>query len=261
MGGTHPQLELGQQSVEVNSFYIDRTAVTNRAFRQYVRATKFKTESEDFGWSFVLDNDASDQARQYSQGSPEGAPQWLAISQAYWRKPNGPGSGIKDKLDYPVVHVSYNDAKAYCKWKGMRLPTETEWEFAARGGLSEQPYSWGSDLLGDGGEWKMNIWQGDFPKHNEAEDGFASLAPADAFEPNAYGLYNMLGNVWEWCATKYDRDQVRFLFNKELAVSLVQVFVLRVNVVNVGVLCSRSAFFAEDHILTVQRVTSTMQQT
>lgn len=209
MGGTNPQLELGRMNVEVDSFYIERTAVTNKAFRQFTRDTRFKTESETFGWSFVLDNDATERGRETSQGHPEGAPQWLAVPQAYWRKPNGPGSGIKDKLDYPVVHVSYNDAKAYCKWKGMRLPTETEWEYAARGGLEQQPYPWGSELLGDDGSWRMNIWQGDFPKENTGSDGFYSIAPADAFEPNAYGLYNMLGNVWEWCATKYDRDPVR----------------------------------------------------
>ena len=211
MGGTNPQVDLSRQEVSVNSFYIDRTAVTNRAFREFTRATKFKTESEAFGWSFVLENDATEQGRENSQGHPEGAPQWLAVPQAYWRKPNGPGSGIKNKLDYPVVHVSYNDAKAYCKWRDMRLPTETEWEFAARGGLDQNDYPWGNKMMGqDSDVWKMNIWQGKFPESNDAEDGFTSVCPADAFEPNGFGLYNVLGNVWEWCATKYDRDQVCF---------------------------------------------------
>ncbi len=131
------------------------------------------------------------------------------MPRAYWRQPNGPGSSIKDKLEYPAVHISYNDAKAYCKWRDMRLPTETEWDYAARGGLHQQEFPWGGDLMDSGTLWRMNIWQGDFPKANDAADGFASVCPADAYEPNAYGLYNMLGNVWEWCATKYDRDAVR----------------------------------------------------
>ena len=194
--------------VEVDSFYMDVTTVTNEQFRKFIRDTKYKTEAESFGWSFVLDSDATEKARETSKGSPEGAPQWLAVPHAYWRKPNGPGSGIKNKLDYPVVQVSYNDAKAYCKWKGMRLPSETEWEYAARGGLDRQLYPWGKDPMGPDGEWLMNIWQGNFPKDNDAEDGFASLAPAQSFEPNDFGLYNMLGNTWEWCATKYDRDKV-----------------------------------------------------
>jgi sulfatase modifying factor 1 len=215
MGGTNPQLELEQMNVEVDSFYMDVTPVTNEAFRKFTRDTKYKTEAETFEWSFVLENDATPRARETSKGSPEGAPQWLAVPQAYWRKPNGPGSGIKDKMDFPVVHVSYNDAKAYCKWRDMRLPTETEWEYAARAGLDQQPFPWGSEALGGSKgkqqqqqQHRMNVWQGDFPRENDAEDGFASIAPADAFEPNAYGLYNMLGNVWEWCATKFDRDPV-----------------------------------------------------
>lgn len=200
------RIDLPSQKVDVAPFKIDETAVTNRQFRDFFRATKYKTESETFGWSFVLDYLATDRAKASNPQTVKDASQWLAVYGAYWRKPNGPGSGIKDYLDYPVVHMSYNDAKKYCKWAGKRLPTETEWEFAARGGLDQAMFPWGNAPAFANDEWKYNIWQGEFPKENFEADGYDGLAPAHEYQPNAYGLYNTVGNTWEWVATKFNHD-------------------------------------------------------
>ena len=118
---------------------------------------------------------------------------------AYRRRPEGPGTDVKDRQDHPAVHVSWNDAVAYAAWAGKRLPTEAEWELAARGGLEQKTYAWGDELTPNG-EHRCNIWQGTFPTDNTAEDGFTGTAPARAFEPNGYGLYGVAGNVWEWCS-------------------------------------------------------------
>jgi formylglycine-generating enzyme required for sulfatase activity len=126
-------------------------------------------------------------------------PWWFVVNGAYWQKPEGPDSSIENRLDHPVVHVSWNDAMAYCQWAGARLPTEAEWEYAALGGLVKKTYPWGNELKKKG-EYQCNIWQGKFPEMNTAEDGYISTAPVNAFEPNQFGLYNVIGNVWEWCA-------------------------------------------------------------
>ncbi|KAM9320932.1 inactive C-alpha-formylglycine-generating enzyme 2 [Gastrophryne carolinensis] len=188
------------KQVTVRPFAIDKYPVTNSDFREFVRAVKYKSEAETFGWSFVFEDFVSDELRKKVTQKIESAPWWLPVERAFWRQPAGPGSGIKDKLEYPVLHVSWNDARAFCKWRGKRLPTEEEWEFAARGGLKGNTYPWGNKFYMK----RSNLWQGKFPKQDLAEDGFHGVSPVNSYpSQNAYGLYDMLGNTWEWTATEY----------------------------------------------------------
>lgn len=184
--------------VRLRPFSISAHAVTNRQFGAFVRDTGYVTEAERFNWSYVFHALVQESQKRRVVRVPAQTPWWLPVTHAYWAQPEGRGSTILDRLDHPAVHVSWNDAKAYCAWSDARLPTEAEWEFAARGGLDGRLYPWG-DELAPGGEHRCNIWQGQFPVVNTLEDGYLGTAPVDAYAPNGYGLFNMAGNVWEWC--------------------------------------------------------------
>ncbi len=183
------------REVETSAFWIDANAVTNARFAEFVDETDFTTEAESFGWSFVFAGLLPDDFPPTEAVAQ--TPWWRKVDGASWSRPQGPESSVDDKLDHPVVHVSWNDAAAYCKWAGKRMPTEAEWERAARGGLESKAFPWG-DELEPAGEHRMNVWQGDFPARNSLADGYLGTAPVDAFLPNEYGLLNATGNVWEW---------------------------------------------------------------
>jgi formylglycine-generating enzyme len=193
------------REVTVARFAIAAHCVTNERFAEFVDATGYRTDAERFGWSYVF---AKFLPRDLRRASPrlERAPWWCGVSGAFWRRPEGPGSDLDGRWDHPVVHVSWHDAEAFCAWAGLRLPTEVEWEYAARGGLDQARYPWGDELTPDG-EHRCNIWQGRFPVRDTADDGYSGTAPVDAFEPNGFGLYNVAGNVWEWCADWFDPAQ------------------------------------------------------
>ncbi|MCJ8014058.1 formylglycine-generating enzyme family protein [Paenibacillus sp. KQZ6P-2] len=191
--------------VHVKSFRISPYTVTNAEYAAFVAATGYVTEAERFGWSYVFHLLIPDLERVSIVGSPQQTPWWHGVEGAYWRVPEGPGSSVDDRMNHPVVHVSWNDAQAYCEWAGVRLPTEIEWEAASRGGLEGKRYPWG-DVLRPDGEHRCNIWQGVFPTKNHASDGYLGTAPVDAYKPNGYGLYNVSGNVWEWCADWFTQN-------------------------------------------------------
>jgi len=214
--------ELPQHRVRVTGFWIDRTEVTNRQFRKFVEATGYVTTAE-------RSTDWEEFRKQLPPGTPKPPDEFLAPGSlrftppdrpvalndfsawwsfepgVNWRYPQGPGSGIKGKADHPVVHVSWIDAQAYAKWAGKRLPTEAQWEYAARGGLERQPFAWGSEER-PGGKHLANTYQGRFPDAPLLIDGHLGTAPAGAYPPNGYGLIDMIGNAWEWTADWYHPD-------------------------------------------------------
>jgi sulfatase modifying factor 1 len=188
------------RSVFLSPFRIDTYPVTNHDFAAFVEATGYRTESELFEWSFVFwAHLPQDRFEELVEDTVAAAPWWCKVPGASWQHPEGPNSQVTDRLDHPVVHVSWNDAAAYAAWAHASLPTEAQWEYAARGGLEQKLYPWGDELI-PGGEHRCNIWQGEFPHFDTAEDGFAGSCPVDSFPPNPFGLYSVTGNVWEWCA-------------------------------------------------------------
>ncbi|HSH93408.1 MAG TPA: formylglycine-generating enzyme family protein, partial [Roseimicrobium sp.] len=201
--------------VEVDGFWIDRTEVTNEEFLKFVKATGYvtvaerKPDAKDFpgvppenliAGSIVFNPPPGDDIPLNDHMI-----WWTYVPGANWRHPEGPESTIQGREKHPVVHISWIDAAAYCKWAGKRLPTEAEWEYASRGGLSGAEYGWGNELT-PAGKQMANIWQGKFPNNNTLEDGFRGTAPVGSFSPNGYGLYDMAGNVWEWVQDWYTPD-------------------------------------------------------
>jgi formylglycine-generating enzyme required for sulfatase activity len=190
---------------KLSPYGIGRHTVTATLFADFVAATGYVTEAERYGWSFVFRDFVAPETARTAREVP-GAPWWLAIEGADWRHPDGPLSSVDERLDHPVVQVSWNDARAFAAWAGGRLPTEAEWEHAARGG-TQREFPWGDEEPSDT-DPPLNIWQGEFPRRNLGTDGYLGTAPAHSFAPNPFGLYNMSGNVWEWQA---DRFRVRSL--------------------------------------------------
>ncbi|MEZ5816775.1 MAG: formylglycine-generating enzyme family protein [Hyphomicrobiaceae bacterium] len=192
------------RNVYLDAFLIDRCAVTNERFARFVSETGYVTEAEQIGWSFVFAGLLPDDFEE-TRGIAA-APWWRQVMAADWQHPEGPHSDISERSAHPVVHVSHSDALAFCAWAGKRLPTEAEWEKAARGGLAGARFPWGDEET-PGDQHRCNVWQGRFPDLNTQADGFYGTAPADAFAPNGFGLHNMAGNAWEWCADWFTRDR------------------------------------------------------
>ncbi|WP_347110460.1 formylglycine-generating enzyme family protein [Paenarthrobacter sp. S56] len=200
--GNEADGEVPLHRVRVQEFRISATTVTNQDFAEFVEATGHRTESETYGTSAVF-HLAVKAGSKDILNRIDGVPWWLNVRGADWAHPAGPLSHWTEIPDHPVTHVSYGDALAYCAWAGRRLPTEAEWEYAARGGEEGLRYPWGNELHNpaDGAaRHNCNIWEGEFPVRNDEGDGFLSTAPARWFAPNGYGLYQTSGNVWEWCS-------------------------------------------------------------
>ncbi len=204
-----------EHQVEIDAFWMDQYEVTNEQFARFVQSTGFITTAERTPTAHDLPGVPAEQLlagslvftppRTNDPSLDQPLSWWQFVAGANWRHPNGPDSKIEDRAKHPVVHVSWDDAIAYCKWAGKRLPTEAEWEYAARGGLDRKEYVWGDEQQ-PLGRHAANIWQGRFPHENTKEDGFVATAPVGSFPANGYGLYDVAGNVWEWCADWYRPD-------------------------------------------------------
>lgn len=189
----------------VKPFLMSQGAITNEEFSTFVADTGYVTEAEHIGWTFVFWSQVHAASRP-TQGVP-GTPWWRRVDGASWKHITGPSCTLANELrDHPVVHVSWNDASAYCSWAGGRLPSELEWEHAARGGLADVRFPWGDEEPGDENTNLCNLWQGKFPQTNTGKDGYLTTAPAKSFKPNGYGLYNLVGNVWDWTADTYHNN-------------------------------------------------------
>lgn len=236
MGGNNKQAkadELPRHQVNLGQFWIDKTQVTNSQFSEFVKATKYQTTAE-------RKPDWNELKKQLPPGTPkpdenklvaasliftppnhpillENVSEWWSwTAQANWKHPHGANSNLNQLENHPVVHVSWQDANAYCKWKGKRLPSEAEWEWAARGGLKDKLYPWGNEAI-DSGTVKANTWQGKFPVQNTLRDKYYYTSPVKSYPPNGYGLYDMAGNVWEWVADWYRADYYQSLANKTVS--------------------------------------------
>jgi formylglycine-generating enzyme required for sulfatase activity len=211
--------------VYVDGFWMDETDVTNEKFEEFAKATGYITIAERIPTKEEFPTAPPENLVAGSTvftPTPQAVPLdnffqwWNYVPGANWRHPEGPQSSIKGREKYPVVQVAYDDAAAYAKWVGKRLPTEAEWEFAARGGLAGKLYAWGDELK-PGAKWMANIYQGEFPVKDKGEDGFAGIAPVKSFPPNGYGLYDMAGNVWQWCSDWYRPDYYQQLADAGVA--------------------------------------------
>ena len=202
------------RELTVDGFWIDRTEVTNEQFAEFVKATGYVTLAERMPDAAQYPGVPREKLVPGAAvfRSPKEQPErsdflswWEYVPGASWRHPEGPETGWTGREKHPVVQVCWFDAQQYAEWAGKRLPAEAEWEYAARGGLDGNEFVWGSEML-PGGHWQANIWQGDFPMVNRSEDGFLTTAPVGSFPPNRFGLHDMAGNVWEWCADWYRSD-------------------------------------------------------
>ena len=217
--------------VQLDGFFVDETEVTNAEFQRFVEATGYETTAERApNWEELKtqlpEGTPKPSDDQLVPGSLVFSPPsqavplddirgwWKWTPGASWRHPEGPGSSTEGRENHPVVHVSWDDAMAYAKWSGKRLPTEAEWEYAARGGLAGKRYAWGDEPIDDQNGTMANIWQGDFPQRNTLVDGFDRTAPVKSYPPNGFGLYDVSGNVWEWCSDWYRADAYRSVMSK-----------------------------------------------
>jgi sulfatase modifying factor 1 len=238
MGNDGPEALMPERPahrVRLDGFWMDETDVTNAQFRRFVEATGYvttaeKTPTEEEIMRYSMPGAPPPKKEDLVAGSlvftPPDHPvdlrnvgNWQQYTHgANWRRPEGPGSGIDGKDDHPVVHVSWFDAEAYAKWAGKRLPTEAEWEFAARGGLESKKYVWGNEPFSEEHP-QCNNFQGDFPHKNTAKDGYERTSPVKAFAPNGYGLYDMAGNVWQWCADWYLPDAYALTADQKIVIN------------------------------------------